>query len=93
MFDRTFTDAQVSANGHNWSTAAFANDYLERFWPPNYGGRRALYDFEDGAVASTPGTGYIWDDADKHGVSLRDYGEFVTAQQTRAACTRRTWPA
>jgi DNA-binding beta-propeller fold protein YncE len=79
VFDRTFTDAQVSANGHNWSTAAFANDYLERFWPPNYGGRRALYDYEDGAVASAPGTGYIWDDAGKHGVSLRDYGEFVTA--------------
>jgi YVTN family beta-propeller protein len=78
VFDRTFTDAQVSANGHNWSTAAFANDYLERMWPPNYGGRRKQYDFEDGATASAPGTGYIWDDADKHGVSLRDYGEFVT---------------
>ena len=78
VFDRTFTDAQVSANGHNWSTAAFANDYLERFWPPNYGGRRKQYDFEDGATASVPGTGYLWDDADRHGVSLRDYGEFVT---------------
>jgi len=78
VFDRTFSDAQVSATGHNWSTAAFANDYLERFWPPNYGGRRKQYDFEDGATASAPGTGYLWDDADKHGVSLRDYGEFVT---------------
>jgi YVTN family beta-propeller protein len=78
VFDRTFTDAQVSANGHNWSTAAFANDYVERMWPPNYGGRRKQYDFEDGATASAPGTGYIWDDADKHSVSLRDYGEFVT---------------
>jgi YVTN family beta-propeller protein len=78
IFDRTFTDAQVSASGHNWSTAAFANDYVERFWPPNYGGRRKLYDFEDGAVGSVPGTGYLWDDADAHGVSLRDYGEFVS---------------
>ena len=34
VFDRTFTDAQVSANGHNWSTAAFANDYLERSGRP-----------------------------------------------------------
>ncbi len=78
IFDNTYTDAQVSASGHNWSTAAFANDYLERFWPTNYGGRRDLYDFEDGAVASTPHNGYLWDDADKHGVSLRDYGEFVS---------------
>ncbi len=78
IFDNTYTDAQVSANGHNWSTAAFANDYLERFWPPNYGGRREVYDFEDGAVASTPQNGYLWDDAGKHGVSFRDYGEFVS---------------
>jgi YVTN family beta-propeller protein len=78
IFDNTYTDAQVSANGHNWSTAAFANDYLERFWPPNYGGRRKLYDFEDGSVASAPGTGYLWDDANAHHVSFRDYGEYVT---------------
>ncbi len=77
-FDNTYADAQVSANGHNWSTAAFANDYLERFWPPNYGGRRDVYDFEDGAVASTPRNGYLWDDANKNGVSFRDYGEFVS---------------
>jgi len=78
IFDRTFTDAQVSANGHNWSTAAFANDYLERFWPPNYGGRRKPYDFEDGSVASSPGTGYLWDNTDRNRISLRDYGEFVS---------------
>lgn len=78
VFDNTYADAQVSANGHNWSTAAFANDYLERFWPPAYANRRKTYDFEDGAVASTPGTGYLWDNADRHGISLRDYGEFVT---------------
>ena len=78
VFDRTFTDAQVSASGHNWSTAAFANDYVERMWPTNYGGRRNLYDFQDGdGGAATPATGYLWDNADKHGVSLRDYGEFV----------------
>ncbi len=78
IFDATFTDAQISATGHNWSTAAFANDYLERFWPPNYGDRRKTYDFEDGAVASTPRNGYLWDDCNRAGVTFRDYGEFVT---------------
>ncbi|HTU71724.1 MAG TPA: hypothetical protein VMF11_15585 [Candidatus Baltobacteraceae bacterium] len=77
IYDRTFTDAQVSATGHNWSTAAFANDYVERFWPPNYGGRRELYDFQQPGMVSGPGTGYLWDDADRHGISLRDYGEYV----------------
>ncbi|MDE2483201.1 MAG: hypothetical protein KGN02_13570 [bacterium] len=79
IFDDTFTDAQVSATGHNWSTAAFANDYLERMWPPDYAGRRDLYDFEDGAVASTPRNGYLWDDANRAHVAFRDYGEFVSA--------------
>ncbi|MBC5800121.1 MAG: hypothetical protein GIX03_02205 [Candidatus Eremiobacteraeota bacterium] len=78
ILDDTFADAEVSADGHNWSTAAFANDYLERMWPQNYGGRRMLYDFEDGAVASTPHGGYLWNDAAAHGISLRNYGEFVS---------------
>jgi YVTN family beta-propeller protein len=78
IFDRTFADSVVSADGHNWSTAAFANDYLEKMWPANYGGRRKLYDFEDGADASVPHNGFIWDLANAAHLSLRDYGEFVT---------------
>ncbi len=78
ILDDTYADAEVSADGHNWSTAAFANDYLERMWPQNYGGRRILYDFEDGAIASNPHGGYLWNDAAAHAVSLRNYGEFVS---------------
>ena len=77
IFDNTYADAVVSADGHNWSMAAFANDYLEKMWPANYGRRRALYDFEDGADASVPHNGFIWDWL-KGPNALRDYGEFVT---------------
>lgn len=79
LFDRFFVNAHVSADGHNWSTAAFANDYLERMWPANYAQRRSFYDFEDGAEASVPHAGYLWDDAAAHHVTYRDYGEFVSA--------------
>jgi DNA-binding beta-propeller fold protein YncE len=79
VFDRFFDDAHVSADGHNWATAAIANDYLEKMWPQQYSGNRAHYDFEDGAEASVPHAGYLWDDAVRHGVSLRNYGEFVSA--------------
>ncbi len=75
ILDNAYTDAQVSADGHNWTDAAFANDYVERFWPPNYGGRRALYDFQNGAGPVVPQGGYLWDDALRSGVSFRDYGE------------------
>ncbi len=79
VFDRFFEDSHVSADGHNWATAAIANDYLEKMWPQQYSGNRAFYDFEDGAEASVPHAGYLWDDAVRHGVGLRNYGEFVSA--------------
>uniref|UniRef100_E6Q6H5 Putative 40-residue YVTN family beta-propeller repeat protein n=1 Tax=mine drainage metagenome TaxID=410659 RepID=E6Q6H5_9ZZZZ len=75
ILDNAYTDAQVSADGHNWTDAAFANDYVERFWPPNYGGRRPLYDFQNGASPVVPQGGYLWDDALRFGISFRDYGE------------------
>lgn len=83
VFDRFFEDAHVSADGHNWSTAAFANDYLEKMWPQNYASRRPFYDFEDGAEASVPHAGYLWDNALAHHVTLRNYGEFVSAGPSR----------
>jgi DNA-binding beta-propeller fold protein YncE len=78
VFDRFFEDSHVSADGHSWSTAAFANDYLEKMWPPDYNNRGRPYDFEDAAEGSVPHRGYLWDDALAHGVTLRNYGEFVT---------------
>jgi len=84
IFDRTFADAEVSADGHNWSMAAFANDYLEKMWPPGYGDRRKLYDFEDGATASVPQGGYLWNSAKRAGITLRNYGEFTTEPKERA---------
>lgn len=77
VFDNAYTDAQVSANGHNWTDAAFANDYVERFWPPNYGGRRDSYDFQDGGAPDVPHNGYLWDAALRAHVSFRDYGEDI----------------
>lgn len=77
VFDNAYTDAQVSASGHNWTDAAFANDYVERFWPPNYGGRRDPYDFQSGTGPDVPHNGYLWDAAIRSHVSFRDYGEDI----------------
>ena len=79
IFDRFFCDAHVSADGHNWSTAAFANDFVERMWPAQYANRRPFYDFQDGGEAAIPHAGYLWGDAVAHHLSLRDYGEWVTS--------------
>ncbi len=90
LFDRFFTNSHVSADGHSWSMAAFANDYLERMWPANYAQRRPYYDFEDGAEASIPHSGYLWDAAGRAHVSYRNYGEFVTAGPTASGIPTST---
>jgi YVTN family beta-propeller protein len=48
LFDHCYADAEVSADGHNWSTAAVATDYVQKTWPANYSGRNRPYDFEGG---------------------------------------------
>ena len=82
LYDNFYVDAEVSADGHNWSTAAYATDYVEKLWPVNYGRRGASYDFEGGVPAAAPTSGYIWNDAMSHHKSFRDYGEFVKFQKT-----------
>ncbi len=77
LLDNLYADAEVSADGHNWSTAAYATDYVEKSWPNNYGDRGGPYDFEGGQPTATPKAGYIWDLCANHGVTFRDYGEFV----------------
>lgn len=77
LFDNAYASGEVSDSGHSWSDAAFANDYLERFWPPTYGGRRDADDVLSGEGAGVPHRGYIWDDAAAAHVSFRDYGEMA----------------
>lgn len=90
-FDRFFTNAEVSPDGHNWSTAAYATDYLEKTVPSNYSGRGRTYDYEgtNGGYApsdipdndvSEPARGYLWDRAARANITLRNYGEFVVRE-------------
>lgn len=83
--DNYYADAEVSADGHNWTTAGKANDYVQKNWLANYSGRNRDYDFDAGGGGSilddAPYTkskeGYIWDVAMKAGLSFRNYGEFA----------------
>jgi DNA-binding beta-propeller fold protein YncE/phospholipase C len=74
LFDNFYVNADVSADGHNWSTSAIANDYVAKMWPNSYGGRRRTYDYEGGEPAALPPAGYIWTNAQMAGVSMRNYG-------------------
>ncbi|MDQ6785954.1 MAG: beta-propeller fold lactonase family protein [Acidobacteriota bacterium] len=46
LLDRFFVNAEASPDGHNWSTAAFSNDFIDKVFRWNYSGRGRTYDFE-----------------------------------------------
>ncbi len=74
LFDNFYVSADVSADGHNWSTSAIANDYVQKLWPNSYAKRRNRYDYEGGEPAATPPAGYLWAGAAMSGKSVRSYG-------------------
>jgi DNA-binding beta-propeller fold protein YncE len=78
LFDRFFTNAEVSSQGHIWSTAAYVTDYGEKTIPSSYSDRRATVDGEE---ADEPNDGFLWTLAAKKGVSFRDYGEMVAVPE------------
>ena len=76
LLDNTYCAGILSADGHNWSTSAFASDYLERSfagWPRSY--PDGMDEDDKDALAYSP-AGFLWDNALRHGVTLRNYGEF-----------------
>lgn len=77
LFDNFYVDAEVSADGHNWSTAAYANDFVEKTWVQSYGGKGGSYDYEGTRKVAFPKSGFIWDNCLRKGISYRTYGEFA----------------
>ncbi len=77
LLDNFYVNAEVSADGHNWSTAAYASDFVEKTWPAWYSKRGGEYDYEGSREIAFPKDGFIWDYCRRAGVSYRSYGEFV----------------
>jgi len=84
LLDNFYVNSDVSADGHNWSTAAIASDYVEKLWPNSYAKRRAHYDYEGGEPAALPPAGYLWTNAGARGISMRNYGYWATNLKTPA---------
>jgi YVTN family beta-propeller protein len=77
LLDNFYVAAEVSADGHNWSLAAYANDFTEKTWIQSYGDRGGDYVFEGQVEIAHPKGGFIWDHCQRAGVSYRTYGEFA----------------
>jgi len=89
VLDNFYDSGEVSGDGHVWSTAAITSDYTELIWPIAYRGKERTYDFEGGVNqglpilqgipdVNEPGTGYLWTNIARHGLTYRHYGEFVS---------------
>jgi len=82
LLDNFYVNAEVSADGHNWSTAAYATDYVEKTWPISYGGRGGTYDYEGSRLVAYPRDGFLWDYCQRAGLRYRTYGEFADNGKT-----------
>ncbi|MDO8993908.1 MAG: beta-propeller fold lactonase family protein, partial [Daejeonella sp.] len=77
LLDNFYVDAEVSADGHNWSLGAYATDFLEKTWPTSYGRRGGQNDGLGRRTVANNKDGFIWDMCKRHGVSFRTYGVFA----------------
>ena len=82
LLDNFYVDAEVSADGHNWSMGAYATDVIEKTWPTTYGQRGGTAQYTDGRAINYPKNGYIWDYCQRAGITYRSYGEFGSFGKT-----------
>jgi hypothetical protein len=94
--DNFYVDAEVSYDGHAFSTGAYSTDAVEKIWPTYYGGRGGIYLSEGGGEyrnkygnLDAPADGYIWDFAKRANVTFRSYGEFVDWERKGATVKAR----
>jgi len=71
LLDNFYVSGKCSAEGHQWTDASIVTDYIEkdvRAWIRSYP------HVQEDALVYAP-TGFIWDNALKHGKKVRIYGE------------------
>ncbi|OAQ40350.1 hypothetical protein A5893_05195 [Pedobacter psychrophilus] len=83
LLDNFYVDAEVSADGHNWSMGAYANDYVEKTWPTSYGRRGGGGEYGGKEKITYPRDGFIWDYCKRAGISYRTYGEFISGNTAK----------
>ncbi len=74
LFDNFYCSGVLSADGHTWVNEAYVGDYIER----SFGGFTRSYPDDGGDPLAYSETGFLWDNALKHGKTFRNFGEYVT---------------
>jgi YVTN family beta-propeller protein len=76
LFDNFYCNGLISADGHQWTDEGNASDYIEK----NMGGFSRSYPSDGTDALAYVSSGFIWNDALAHGLTFRDYGEFLEAK-------------
>ena len=83
LLDNFYSHAELSVQGHEWTTGCIANDYTEKSWShsDNYG-RAYIPPVAWGPPSTmsrlaTPPAGSIWHHLDVAGVAYHNYGEIT----------------
>lgn len=95
LLDNTYCAGVQSADGHQWTDSAIANEYIEREltagFPRSYPGAKVAEGVDALAWASS---GFIWDNALAHGKTFRNYGEWMISEagwKEKNRTNRITW--
>src|SRR5947209_3376727 len=76
LLNHVYANSEASIDGHFWTSAAKVSDYVHKAWFANYGSRGRPYDF--GVYSITwPANGFLFDQAERQGISYFNYGEAV----------------
>jgi len=75
LLDNFYCSGVLSADGHQWTDEAIVTDYLEK----SFGDFTRSYPYDGDDALAYASSGFIWDNVLNHGLTFRDYGEFVNA--------------
>jgi YVTN family beta-propeller protein len=71
--DNFYDEGTLSADGHNWLVQAEANDYLEK----EFGAFYRSYPSQAGDALAYQRDGFLWNAAQKAGLSVQNFGEYI----------------
>jgi len=76
LMDNFYCSGTLSADGHQWTDEAYVTDYLEK----SFGDFTRSYPYDGNDALAYASSGFIWDNVLRHGLTFRNYGEFVNAE-------------
>ena len=79
--DNFYDEGTLSADGHNWIVQAEANDYVEK----EFGAFYRSYPAQGGDALAYQRDGFLWNAAEKAGLTVKDYGEYANYETVPTA--------